>query len=317
MKLILTFNGAQVDPAKVADVIAAAGVNTTVVVNTAQAFSVAEWVSVKSAAGNKSLSAIFDAFPTPLSLMKSYFSNSGSKTSASMYKTQVWSSNDLVSLATAVGSKQLSADFNAFQSMLSTIQPFLTAAGANTRTSMNTSQTWSASDLVTLTNAAGSKLLSVDFNGAQSMLSIVKPFVIAAGANTSTSMNTSQTWSSNDLVELANAAGNKQLSLDFNGAQSMLSTVKPFVTAAGANTRTSMNTSQTWSSSDLIALANAAGNKHLSVDFNGAQSMLSTIQPFASAAGANTTVSVNTAQTWSHQRFNSSCRYCRVRHHQR
>jgi len=45
-----------------------------------------------------------------------------------------------------------------------------------------------------------------------------------------------------------------------------------------------------------VALCQTAGGKKLSLDFNGAQSVPSVIQAVASSAGAETTISVNTAQ---------------------
>jgi hypothetical protein len=73
-------------------------------------------------------------------------------------------------------------------------------------------------------------------------------------------MNTSQTWSPANLASLVQTAGaTKKLGLDFNGAESFLSLIQPVVAAAGANTTVSMNTSQTWTSADLVSLVNIAG----------------------------------------------------------
>ena len=50
-----------------------------------------------------------------------------------------------------------------------------------------------------------------------------------------------------------------KLTLTFNGDQTTLPLIQPVVAAAGANTTVSMNTSQTWTSADLVSLVNIAG----------------------------------------------------------
>jgi len=143
---------------------------------------------------------------------------------------------------------------------------------------------------------AGGKQLSLSFNGAQSHLGILQPVVNASTGNSSVSMNTSQTWGDADLLALVRAATSKALSLDFNGAQTLATTLRQLISVAGASTAISVNTAQAMPSADLVSLMQLAAAKALSLAFNGAQSDSTTIQAVASVAGAGTSIGVNTAQ---------------------
>ena len=299
MKLGLTFNGAKTIWAQLQPVVAAAGTNTTITMNTSQTWSSSDLAALVAAAASKNLVVDFNGDQTILSLIRPLVAASGANTTVSMNTAQVWSSGDLVSLAQAGAAKKLSLTFNGDQTLPSLIQSFVSAMGANSAASMNTSQTWTSANLVSLAQAAGTKKLTTDFNGDQTILSLIQPVVTAAGANTTVSMNTAQTWTSGNLVALAQAGAAKKLSLTFNGAQTLPALIQSFISAMGANSAASMNTSQTWTSANLVSLAQAAGTKTLTVDFNGDQTILSLIQPVVSAEGTGSKVTMNTSQTWT------------------
>lgn len=151
------------------------------------------------------------------------------------------------------------AMFNGAQTTTSDLLEVITAIGGNTFIIVNTAQALTASDWASINQAAYDKNLTAQFNGAQTSLSLMQQFFAAAGSKTGASLNTAQTWSASNLESLASAAGSKTLSADFNAAQSTLSTVQPFFEAAGINTSATLNTAQTWSVNDLVALANIAG----------------------------------------------------------
>jgi hypothetical protein len=123
--------------------------------------------------------------------------------------------------------------------------------------------------------------------------------VTAAGARTAISVNTAQAIHINTLLAVLSAAGNtKTFSADFNGAQLTANNLQQAVTAAGTKTAISVNTAQAVNISTLLAILSSAGDtKNFSANFNGAQLTANNLQQAVAAAGNNTTIVVNSAQS--------------------
>lgn len=298
MELYLSFNGAQTNLTTIQPVVEAAAEHSAISMNTANSWLQAELITLVQAAGFKNFSLDFNAAQSDLTLVKSVLAAASASTSINMNTAQAWSSSDLVSLVESASAKNLTLSFNPAQSNLALLQTVISAAPPETIFELDTLQAWSANDLVTLVQSAGTKKFSLDFNGAQSNLALIQPVITAAQANTKISLNSAQSWSMNDLTDLETAAGTKNLGLDFNGAQANLSLIQSVLEAALANTNLALNTAQSWSSSDLVTLANIAGAKNLALAFNAAQSNLPLLQSVVGAARSNTAVSMNTAQSW-------------------
>lgn len=300
MKLVLSFNGAQSNLGLLQPVVVAAGGNSTVALNTSQAWATNDLTALAQAAGAKNLSFDFDGDQTPSSKIRPVVSAAGSGTAVSMSTAHTWSSANLISLAQLAGAKRLGLSFNGANGYFALVQPVMAAAGANTTITLASAQAWSSGDTVSLAQTAGAKNLSVGYEGNESYLSLVQPVAAAAGANTTVSVNTAQAWAAADLSSLIQTPGNKRFTLDFNGAQSYLGLVQLVVSAAGTNATVSVNTAQAWPGGNLVSLAQTAGSsKRLRLAFYGAQTTLSLIQPVVNAAGANAAVSMSAAQGWT------------------
>jgi predicted glycosyltransferase len=156
MKLVLNFNGAQTILSQLQPVFSAVGVNTTIIVNTAQTWSTADLTTLERTAGNKGLGLEFNGAQSLLAQLRSVVSSAGTNTTVAINTAQTWSTADLTSLeGTAGSSKKLTLSFNGTQTILSQAQPVVTAAGTNTTVNINTIQGWSTADLVSLVTAAG------------------------------------------------------------------------------------------------------------------------------------------------------------------
>lgn len=88
------------------------------------------------------------------------------------------------------------------------------------------------------------------------------------------------------------------VSADFNGAQSTADNLIQAVNNAGSKTTISVNTAQATNIAQLLDAIDAAGDsKMFSATFNGAQLTSNNLQQAVSAAGANTTISVVSAES--------------------
>ncbi|WP_028624412.1 hypothetical protein [Pseudomonas sp. Ant30-3] len=309
--LNLEFNGAQLsgnqgDQLKQA--LVAAGAATTVSINTAQAVQTAVIVSVIQAAGSKQLHAHFNGAQlsgNPGDQLKQALAAAGGNSRVSVNSAQSLQSSNLVSVIQVAGNKQFSAAFDG--SKLSgnsgdQIKQALAAAGVNTNISVGEGQALLTSTLVSIVQAAGSKNLHLSFAGSKlsgNPGDQLKQALAAAGVNTSVGLDSAQSLQLNALVSIIQAAGSKQFTADFNGAQlsgNVGDQIKQTVAAAGANTSISVNTAQTILTPTLISIIQAAGSKALAFDFNGAQASADQLAQATAAAGANVTISVNTAQ---------------------
>ena len=249
MKLSLIFDGSALSASNLQQAVAAAGTQTTIRVNTAQAIHINTLLAVLSAAGN---------------------------------------------------TKTFSADFNGAQLTANNLQQAVTSAGTKTAISVNTAQAVNISTLLAILSSAGdSKNFSANFNGAQLTANNLQQAVTASGARTAISVNTAQAIHINTLLAVLSAAGNtKTFSADFNGAQLTANNLQQAVTAAGTKTAISVNTAQAVNISTLLAILSSAGDtKNFSANFNGAQLTANNLQQAVAAAGNNTTIVVNSAQS--------------------
>ena len=180
------------------------------------------------------------------------------------------------------------------------LQQAVAAAGVQTSIFVNVAQALNVNTLLALLNSAGdTKNFNANFNGAQLTANNLQQAVGAAGAKTTISVNTAQAVNISTLLSALNAAGNtKAFSADFNGAQLTANNLQQAVDAAGAKTAISVNTAQAVNISTLLSVLNTAGDtKNFTASFNGAQLTANNLQQAVSAAGNNTTIVVNSAQS--------------------
>ncbi|MBG4912473.1 hypothetical protein GHU44_32485, partial [Pseudomonas aeruginosa] len=153
--------------------------------------------------------------------------------------------------------------------------------------------------LQTIHAAGNTKTFSAEFNGAQLTSNNIQQALDAAGTRTSISVNTAQAVNISTLLALINSAKDtKKFSADFNGAQLTADNLQQAISAAAAGTSISVNTAQAANISTLLQAINIAGNtKKFSANFNGAQLTSNNIQQALRAAGSNTSISMNSAQS--------------------
>lgn len=153
--------------------------------------------------------------------------------------------------------------------------------------------------LQTIHAAGNTKTFSAEFNGAQLTSNNIQQALDAAGTRTSISVNTAQAVNISTLLALINSAKDtKKFSADFNGAQLTADNLQQAISAAAAGTSISVNTAQAANISILLQVINIAGNtKKFSANFNGAQLTSNNIQQALRAAGSNTSISMNSAQS--------------------
>jgi methyl coenzyme M reductase alpha subunit len=298
--LNLTFNGAQLTANNLEQAVAAAGTNTSIGVNTAQAVNISTLLSVLNTAGNtKKFSAEFNGAQLTANNLHQAVAAAGANTSISVNTAQAVNITTLLSvLNTAGATKKFSAEFNGAQLTANNLQQAVSAAGANTSISVNTAQAVNITTLLSVINTAGAtKKFSAELNGAQLTANNLQQAVAAAGANTSISVNTAQAVNITTLLSALNTAGNtKKFSAEFNGAQLTANNLQQAVAAAGANTSISVNTAQAVNIATLLSVLSTAGSKRFSATFNGAQLTGNNLQQAAAAAGENTTIILNSAQ---------------------
>ncbi len=269
-KLALDFNGAQTAAVALKKVIAAAGTNTTVSVNAAQAYinGKNEAAAIADIAGNiKRLALDFDGELTAAAALKEVIAAAGTRTRVSVSTAQAYidGNNEAVAIAFAAGdSKRLSMGFNGERTAAAALMQVIAAAGARTAISVDTAQVYTAGDneAVSIAGAAGGKYFTMEFNGEQSMATPLKQVIAAAGVNTTIKINTAQVFlrAGNEAISIADAAGDtKRLVLEFNGAQSEALPLREVIAAAGANTAVTVNTAHAFSLNDLVSLMTAAG----------------------------------------------------------
>ncbi|MHA5813161.1 hypothetical protein ACVSK3_19165 [Pseudomonas aeruginosa] len=304
MKLVLNFDGSALTANNLQQAITAAGANTTINIDTAQAVNITTLLQVIGIAGNtKRLNATFNGAQLTSSNLQQAVNASGSNTNIAVNTAQAVNINTLLSIISSVGTtKHFSADFNGAQLTANNLQQAVTAAQSGTSISVNTAQAANITALPEAINAAGSsKAFSANFNGAQLTGTNLQQVLTAAGTNTSIGVNTAQAINITTFLQLLSIAGNtKKFSADFNGAQLTSNNLQQAVSAAGTNSSISVNTAQAANITPLLqAIQNAGNNKNFSADFNGAQLTADNLQQALTAAGTKTKISVNTAQAVS------------------
>lgn len=311
MKLRITFNGAQASSDQMITVLSSAGTNTTVNINTAQSIPTYLLTKIIQAAGSKNLNLAFNGAQLSGNQgiqIKQALAVAGSATTVSINTAQAVQTAVIVSVIRAAGNKKMHADFNGAQlsgNPGDQLKQALAVAGANTRVSVNSAQSLQSSNLVSVFQAAGSKRFSAAFDGSKlsgNPGDQIKQALAAAGTKASISVSEAQVLATSTLVSIAQAAGSKNLSLNFIGSKFSGrpgDQLKRVLAVAGINTSVSLNSAQSMQLSVLLSIIRAAGSKKFAVDFNGAQlsgKAGEQINQAVAAAGPNTDASVNTAQ---------------------
>ncbi|MGU2019338.1 hypothetical protein ACSEU9_29595, partial [Pseudomonas aeruginosa] len=300
--LSTTFNGAELTANNLQEVINLAGSLTRVSTIAAQAININTLLSAISTAGNsKSFSAEFNGAQLSSDNLLRAVNAAGTNTSISVNTAQAANITALLQTIHAAGNtKTFSAEFNGAQLTSNNIQQALDAAGTRTSISVNTAQAVNISTLLALINSAkDTKKFSADFNGAQLTADNLQQAISAAASGTSISVNTAQAVNISTLLALINSAKDtKKFSADFNGAQLTADNLQQAISAAASGTSISVNTAQAANISTLLQAINIAGNtKKFSANFNGAQLTSNNIQQALRAAGSNTSISMNSAQS--------------------
>ncbi|HCK4821867.1 TPA: hypothetical protein N0H48_006467 [Pseudomonas aeruginosa] len=228
-------------------------------------------------------------------------SKAGKNTTISISNAQALNIDTLLkATTTAENTKNLSTTFNGAELTANNLQEVINLAGSLTRVSTIAAQAININTLLSVISTAGnSKSFSAEFNGAQLSSDNLLRAVNAAGTNTSISVNTAQAVNISTLLALINSAKDtKKFSADFNGAQLTADNLQQAISAAAAGTSISVNTAQAANISILLQVINIAGNtKKFSANFNGAQLTSNNIQQALRAAGSNTSISMNSAQS--------------------
>lgn len=302
MKLILDFDGRLLNPSNMLEALSKAGKNTTISISNAQALNIDTLLKATTTAENtKNLSTTFNGAELTANNLQEVINLAGSLTRVSTIAAQAININTLLSvISTAGNSKSFSAEFNGAQLSSDNLLRAVNAAGTNTSISVNTAQAANITALLQTIHAAGdTKIFSAEFNGAQLTSNNIQQALDAAGTRTSISVNTAQAVNISTLLALINSAKDtKKFSADFNGAQLTADNLQQAISAAAAGTSISVNTAQAANISILLQVINIAGNtKKFSANFNGAQLTSNNIQQALRAAGSNTSISMNSAQS--------------------
>ena len=201
---------------------------------------------------------------------------------------------NITTLLTAINAnKNFSANFNGAQLTANNLQQAVAAAGTNTSISANTAQAVNIDTLLSVIKT--NKRFSADFNGAQLTANNLQQAIAAAGTNTSISVNTAQAVNIDTLLSVIRS--NKRFSANFNGAQLTANNLQQAVAAAGTNTSISVNTAQSVNIETLLSIMGTAGStKKFSASFDGEFLNTTNLKRAVSAAGSNTSVTVNDAQ---------------------
>lgn len=143
---------------------------------------------------------------TASNTLQQIISATGNNATINIGSAHALNPTELLRLAEVAGDdKRLSASFNGAQLAGNGLHQFIAASGANTRCSVNTAQSTAIPVLLDAINLAGwTKNLSVDFNGAQLVADNLQRALIAAGMNTSISVNTAQ---ASDIGVILHALG--------------------------------------------------------------------------------------------------------------
>ena len=326
MKLTLSFDE-QTAASTLQQVISAAGANSTINISSAHAVNPTVLLQLANTAGNhKRLGASFNGAQLAGNGLSQFISASGTNTRCSVNTAQSTAISTLLDAINVAGdAKALSAEFNGAQLVSDNLQRSIIAAGLNTSVSVNSAQASDVSTLLWVIDIAGdSKKFGASFNGAQLVGSNLQQVLAASGANTRIILNTAQLVADN-LQQAATAAGKstsisintaqaanvgallqvlgvvgseKNLEMDFNGAQLQSDNLQRVLAAAGIKTSVSVNTAQAVGIDPLIQILGVAGNtKSLSAEFNGAQLVANDLQRVVRSSGTNVSVSVNSAQS--------------------
>ncbi len=129
--LSLSFNGAQVDEASLPEVVAAAGTNTLVRLNTAEAISAGRLLAAIEATGNtRQLSVEYNGVQTPAAGLAQTIEAAGISTSIGVSSAQGIEVQGLLSALEAAGkTKKLDLQFNAGHLAAADLQRLVEAAG--------------------------------------------------------------------------------------------------------------------------------------------------------------------------------------------
>ncbi|MBO1540647.1 hypothetical protein [Pseudomonas sp. OA65] len=311
MKLQLTFNGAQASSDQLIAILASAGANTSININTAQSIPTPALKKIIQAAGSKNLNLEFNGAQLSGNQgdqIKQALAVAGAATTISINTAQAVQTAVIVSIIRAAGSKKLHADFDGAQlsgNPGDQLKQALAAAGANTGISVNNAQSLVTSNLVSVVQSARSKRFSAAFNGSKlsgSPGDQIKQVLLAAGVKTNISVSQAQAIFTPTLVSVVKTAASKNLNLSFVGSKLSGNSgdqLKQVLAVAGANTRVSLNSAQSLQLTALISIIQAAGSKKFGADYNGTQlsgSAGGQIKQAVAVAGINTVISVNTAQ---------------------
>lgn len=302
MKLSLIYDGSALTSNHLQQAVAAAGANTTIIINTAQAVNIDTLISIiNSAGGTKKLRAEFNGAQLTADNLQRAVTAAGTNVAISVNTAQAANITALLSTINIAGNtKFFSADFNGAQLTANNLQQSVVAAGTNASISVNTAQAVNIATLLSIINSAGNtKNFSANFNGAQLTANNLQQAVTAAGTLTSISVNTAQAVNIATLLSVISSAGNtKFFSADFNGAQLTANNLQQAVVASGTNTSISVNTAQAVNITTLLSIISNAGNtKKFHADFNGAQLSADNLQRAIAAAGTYTSISLNSAQS--------------------
>ncbi|MDB5980043.1 MAG: hypothetical protein JWQ69_1058 [Pseudomonas sp.] len=296
MKLILDFNGAQLAGNNLQEAIAAAGVNTSINVNTAQAIPIGSLLTLIQTAAGKNLNIDFNGTQLNGAALLQTIIGADENTIISISSAHSAPIEILTAAFSTGGNKKLNAHFIGNQLVGDHLLQTIIAAGVNSHIRVNTAQAIPVETLLTSIRAAESKKFSATFNGAQLVGDNLTRALATASMSHRINVNTAQAIPVDSLLATIQLVGNKNFGADFNGAQLASDHLERAISVAGVNTEISVNTAQAVPINTLLTAIQIAGSKQFSLDFNGAQLTGDSLQQTAASAGPNATLNVSSAE---------------------
>lgn len=298
-QLTLNFNGAQASLPLIQGAASSIGDASLVEINTAHSLGITQLTAIANSAGSKKLAVDFNGGQSSATLIQQFLGLAGVNTTTSVNTAQAFSEAEITAIANSAGSKPYRPTFNGGQLSLAKLQAIVNAAGSNTMIGVNTAQSFGSSNWTSILSTIGNKFLSADFDGDKGPTARALQILRHSSPNTSVSINTAQSLGTSNLNSILNAAGNKQLSLTFNGTYTSVALLQQALNLAAANTTIMCINFQDFSANDALSILASVGNKNFFAIIDGA----STAQPFVTsvinAAGANTTVVIDPAHAFN------------------
>lgn len=204
----------------------AQGSNTLLTVSSLSSMTSAGISSVLEQAGSKNFTAQVPGDRASVTQILDILNKTtGINTTIILGNAQAQSATSLPQIFSTAGNKKFRPDFDGSKISASLLKQMISSAGQNTVVNVNTAQALSTSDLQGVISTAGTKRLDLNLNGAQFNSGQLVATVKAATSNTFLTVNTAHATNLHDMLEAITASGKTNLTLEYNGAQLVVTPV--------------------------------------------------------------------------------------------